>query len=65
MIGLTDHISKMLYKMGFMEKWIQWIMMCVETVDYSVIVNKEIVGTIIEWSKAMQSIITLLIHFVC
>ena len=33
--------------MGFSGKWIQWIMMCVETVDYSVIMNKEMVGLII------------------
>jgi hypothetical protein len=33
--------------MGFNEKWIHWITMCIETVDYSVIVNNETVGPII------------------
>jgi hypothetical protein len=32
--------------MGFASRWIRWIMMCVETVDYSVIVNNESVGPI-------------------
>lgn len=34
-------------QMGFDRQWVQWIMMCVETVDYSVIVNNEMVGPII------------------
>jgi len=34
-------------KMGFSEKWIKWIMLCVETVNYSVIVNGEVVGPIV------------------
>jgi hypothetical protein len=34
-------------KMGFSRKWIQWIMMCVDTVDYFVILNNEKVGPII------------------
>jgi len=33
--------------MGFSRKRIQWIMMCVDTVDYSIILNKETVGPII------------------
>jgi hypothetical protein len=38
------YLKDFMYKMGFSEKLIQWIMMCVETVDYSNIVNKEMVG---------------------
>jgi hypothetical protein len=34
-------------KMGFSQKWIRWIMLCVETVDYSVLVNGYKVGPII------------------
>jgi len=41
------YLKDVMNKMGFSGKWIQWIMMCVETVDYSVILNKEIVGPII------------------
>lgn len=33
--------------MGFSDKWIKWIMQCVETVDYSVIVNGNSAGPII------------------
>ncbi|KAK2454351.1 hypothetical protein QL285_001920 [Trifolium repens] len=34
-------------KMGFSQQWIGWIMLCVETVDYSVILNGNPVGPII------------------
>jgi hypothetical protein len=34
-------------KMGFSHKWIQWMVMCVESVDYSVLVNGEHVGPVI------------------
>ena len=33
--------------MGFSEKWIRWIMLCVETVDYTVLVNGVQVGLLI------------------
>jgi len=41
------YLKEVMLKMGFDSKWVQWIMMCVETVDYSVIVNNELVGPII------------------
>jgi hypothetical protein len=34
-------------KMGFSQQWIGWIMLCVETVDYSVLLNGNPVGPII------------------
>lgn len=34
-------------KIGFSDKWIGWIMMCVESADYSVKVNKDMMGPII------------------
>ena len=34
-------------QVGFDNQWFRWIMMCVETVDYSVIVNNEVVGPMI------------------
>jgi hypothetical protein len=34
-------------KMGFDQKWIQWMVMCVESMDYSVLVNGEHVGPVI------------------
>ena len=33
--------------MGFNQKWIQWMVMCIESVDYSVLVNGEHVGPVI------------------
>jgi hypothetical protein len=33
--------------MGFSDKWVHWMSMCVESVDYSVLVNGEKVGPII------------------
>jgi hypothetical protein len=41
------YLKEVMLKTGFDSKWLQWIMMCVETVDYSVIVNNELVGSII------------------
>jgi hypothetical protein len=37
----------MMAKMGFCQKWIRWIMLCVETVDYSIIVNGHMVGPVV------------------
>jgi hypothetical protein len=37
----------MLDRMGFAEKWIQWMMMCVSSVNYSVLMNFDKVGHII------------------
>ena len=39
--------SSDLFKMGFNSKWIHWISMCVESVDYSIIVNNEPIGPVI------------------
>jgi hypothetical protein len=42
-----SYLKDVMHKMGFSSKWISWITMCVEIVNYSVIVNKDIVGPII------------------
>jgi len=34
-------------KMGFSTQWIKWIMLCVEIVDYFVLVNGSVTGPII------------------
>ena len=36
-----------LMRMGFSEKWIQWMMMCVSSVTYSVLMNFDRVGPIV------------------
>ncbi|CAJ2674072.1 unnamed protein product [Trifolium pratense] len=42
-----DHLKEVMIKMGFSHQWVKWVMMCVESVDYSVIVNDDMVGPII------------------
>jgi hypothetical protein len=42
-----EYLKEVMIKMGFTMQWVNWIMMCVELVDYSVIVNNEAVGPII------------------
>lgn len=42
-----NYLKCVMLKMGFSHQWVKWIMMCVETTDYSVIVNDEAVGPII------------------
>lgn len=41
------YLKDVMITMGFSNRWIDWIMTCVETVDYFVIVNKDMVGPII------------------
>jgi len=42
-----DYLKEVMIKMGFNNQWIHGMSMCVETVDYSVLVNNEAVGPII------------------
>lgn len=42
-----SYLKDVMCKMGFSYRWVDWILMCVETEDYSVIVNKDMVGPII------------------
>jgi hypothetical protein len=42
-----EYLRAVMVRMGFSAKWIQWIAMCVESVDYSVSVNGETVGPVI------------------
>jgi len=42
-----DYLKGVMVRMGFNAQWIQWMTMCVETVDYSFLVNNEVVGPII------------------
>jgi hypothetical protein len=39
-------LKGMLNRMGFLDKWVQWMMMCVSTVNYSVLMNFDKVGPI-------------------
>ena len=42
-----DYLMKVIIKMGFSQKWIQWMAMCIEYVDYNVLVNRENVRLVI------------------
>lgn len=42
-----NYLRAVLHKMGFHSRWIHWMCMCVESVDYSVLVNGNQVGPII------------------
>jgi len=40
-------IEELLRKMGFCEKWISWIMWCITTVQYRVLINGQPLGLIV------------------
>ena len=42
-----SYLKDVMCKMGFSDRWVDWIMICIETVYYSVIINKDMVGPII------------------
>jgi hypothetical protein len=42
-----EYLRAVMVRMGFCAKWVHWMVMCVESVDYSVLVNGEKVGPII------------------
>jgi hypothetical protein len=42
-----EYLRAVLIRMGFSDKWVHWMVMCVELVDYSVLVNGEKVGHVI------------------
>ena len=41
-----SYLKGVMIKMGFSDRWINWIMICIKTVDYSVLVNDNIIGPI-------------------
>lgn len=41
------YLKDVMLKIRFAYQWVCWILMCVETVDYFVIVNKDVLGPII------------------
>lgn len=34
-----EYLRDIMLQMGFSGKWVQWVMLCVETLDYTVLVN--------------------------
>lgn len=41
------YLQSLLLKMEFAQKWVNWIMLCISSVTYSVVVNDQRVGSII------------------
>lgn len=41
-----NYLEKILVKLGFCSKWVNWVMLCVRSVEFSVIVNDNLVGPI-------------------
>jgi hypothetical protein len=50
----------MLERLGFADKWIHWMMLCVSSVNYSVLVKFEKIGPIVPWSLPAPA---LSLHF--
>jgi len=45
---ILDYLCDIVTKVGFyLQKWMNWIMLCVETIDYSLLTNDIIVGHIL------------------
>jgi hypothetical protein len=42
-----EYVKRVMHRMGFHEKWVNWMSMCIENVNYQVLVNREKVGPII------------------
>ncbi|CAN1814975.1 Putative ribonuclease H protein At1g65750 [Linum perenne] len=42
-----DYMEAVLQKLGFSDKWIDWMMMCIRSVEYNFVVNSEVVGPVI------------------
>jgi len=49
-----DYLRAVMNKMGFNNRWIHWMSMCIESVDYSVLINGEQVGPIIPGRSLRQ-----------
>ncbi|GAU36460.1 hypothetical protein TSUD_166260 [Trifolium subterraneum] len=41
-----EYVKRIMRRMGFHEKWVNWISMCMESVHYQVLVNGESVGPV-------------------
>lgn len=42
-----DFLERMMIKLGFAKEWVDMVMLCVRSVNYSVLVNDEVVGPIV------------------
>jgi hypothetical protein len=42
-----EYLKEVVFKMGFFQQWVRLMMMCIESVDYPVLVNNDMAGPII------------------
>jgi hypothetical protein len=49
-----EYVKVVLLRMGFCDKWVHWMAMCIESVDYTVLVNGEKVGPVIPGRSLRQ-----------
>jgi hypothetical protein len=60
-----EYLKDVLIRMGFSDKWVHWMAMCVELVDYSVLVNGEQVRPVIPGRGLRQGILYPLTCLFC
>jgi len=58
-------IQRCLEQLGFHTKWIHWVMKCITTVSYSLLINDEPTGLIQPTARysPRRSTVTIFIHF--
>jgi hypothetical protein len=42
-----EYLKEEVFKMGFFQQWVRLMMMCIESVDYPLLVNNDMAGPII------------------
>ena len=47
----------MLHKMGFAKQWISWLMLCISTIEYYVLFNGTVVGSIVPGKVSIKVVL--------
>lgn len=42
-----EYVKKVMCRMGFHDRWVKWMTMCMESGNYQVLVNEERVGPVV------------------
>ena len=59
-------IEEVMRRMGFHERWIGWIMRCITTVSYSIIINEEAHGSIVpSWELRQGDTLSSYLFLLC